>query len=79
MATAAVPIPKKAIHKIIFESNPLLYSPIILLFTDIFMIRKMSGTAATPFNTAEYTSAFTGSIPTKLMIKPISVAMVIIP
>ena len=53
IAIAAEPIPKKVIHKIILESTPLLYSPMILSFADIFIIRKMRGTAATPFKTAE--------------------------
>jgi hypothetical protein len=79
MATAADPIVKKVIHKIIFESTPLLFSPMIFSLDDIFIMRKMSGTAAMPFKTAEYTSAFTGFIPTKFIIKPIIVAMVMMP
>lgn len=79
MQTAAEAIPKKVIHKIIFESKPLLYFPINLLFEDILIIKKIKGTAATPFKTAENTSAFTGFIPMKLMIRPISVAIVMMP
>ena len=44
-----------------------------------FNDQEQQRTAATPFSTAAYTSAFTGSIPTKLMISPMSVAMVITP
>jgi hypothetical protein len=52
VATAAAPIARNVIHKNILESKPLLYWPIILLLDDIFMIRKINGTAATPFKTA---------------------------
>jgi hypothetical protein len=45
------------------------------------MIRIMTinGTATTPFSTAAQNSALIGSIPTKLMNMPISVAIAIVP
>jgi hypothetical protein len=79
VATAAAPIARKVIHKSILDSKPLLYSPIIFSLDEILMIRKTSGTDATPFKTAVYIKALTGLMPIKLMINPMSVAIVIIP
>jgi len=79
MAIAAAAISVKVAHTKIFDNTPLLYCPMIFSLRAILAIMNMSGTAATPLNTAVKTRALIGSIPIKLMVSPMSVAMVIIP
>ena len=76
---AAAPIPINVAQTKRFEIHPLLYSPIIFLFLAFKPIIKIKGTATTPLITAAITKALIGSNPIKLIIKPISVAMVITP
>ncbi len=52
MPNAAAPIAIKVTHKMVFESHPLLNSPIIFSLEAILRIKNRSGTAATPFKTA---------------------------
>ena len=79
IATTAVAIKKKVSQTKALESLLLLYSPIIFSFEAIFAIKKIRGTAMIPLITAVITRARTGSIPIKLIIKPIKVATVITP
>jgi hypothetical protein len=78
MAIAAPPMAINVIQRILLESQPLLNSPIILSSVDILMIKNNNGTAATPFNTAAYTNALTGSTPIKLSSRPTTVAAMMI-
>ncbi len=67
------------IQTVVLDNHPLRYSPIIFLLRAILAIKKIKGTAATPLKTAVKTRALIGSMPIKLIIKPISVAIVITP
>lgn len=75
IATAAPPIAMKMIQSKPLDNHLFLYSPMIFSLLAILTMTNNKGTAATPFNTAAYTKAFTGSMPTKLMSNPIRVAI----
>ena len=79
MAKAEKSIATNVVQTKNFESVPLLYSPIILEFPAILAITNISGTAAIPLKTAVNTKAFIGSIPIKLIKRPIKVAIIITP
>ena len=79
MPIAATSIRMKVSQRNIFDSQPLRCSPIIFLFDETTAMIAMSGTATTPFKTAVTISALIGSMPTKLIKSPMSVATVITP